>query len=265
MGAGRSGSTILGTALGNCPSAFFAGELGAYTARGGLPTNEDPSTEAFWFRVRQRLELSSTGPSPEWQRWFEHPSSLFRPRRRRVRSAYARFNECLYRAVAAEAQVPVVIDSSHYPLRRWRLRDIGIEVHTVHLVRHPVSVVRSLQTDISPKTRLAANVYLWIVCCLAELVYLRLRGGKSKVRYEDFVREPQAELARIGWECGLDPSAIRFDRLRTGPVFAGNRLIKCVTVALRPLVPAGADPADRLSERLQWVWIRRYGYRPWLP
>jgi hypothetical protein len=260
MGAGRSGSTILGTALGNCHDAFFAGELDAYTRRGGVPTNEDLSTGAFWSRVRQRLELFGASASPEWHKWFEHPSSLFRRRRRPARKAYAQFNECLYRAVAAEAQVSVVIDSSHYPLRRWRLRDIGIEVHTVYLVRNPVSVVHSLQTDIDPKTRIAANAYLWIVSCLAEVVYLGLIGTKARVRYEDFLREPQAELTRIGWECGLDPSAIRFDNLRTGPVFAGNRLIKRGTVALRPLDPARAHPADRFSERMQWIWMKRYGY-----
>ncbi len=262
MGAGRSGSTIFGTALGNCHNAFFAGELDVYTRRRGMPTNEEPSTEAFWSRVRQRLELSGATANAEWHKLFEHPSSLFRRRRRKDRRAYARFNECLYQAVAAEAQVSVVIDSSHYPLRRWRLRDSGIEVHTVHLVRHPVSVVRSLQTDINPKTRFAANAYLWIVWCLAEVVYFGLVGTKSKVRYEDFLREPQAELARIGWECGLDPSAIRFDALRTGPVFAGNRLIRRGTVALRPLDPAEAPPADRFSERMQWAWIKRYGYGP---
>ena len=173
-----------------------------------------------------------------------------------------RFNERLYRAIAAEAHVSVVIDSSHYPLRRWRLRDVGIEVHTVYLVRNPVSVVRSLQTDINPKTRFAANAYLWIVSCLAEVVYFRLNGTKAKVRYEDFLREPEAELTRIGRACGLDPSAIPFDNLRTGPVFAGNRLIKCGNVALRSLDSAGTHPADRFSARMQWIWIKRYGYGP---
>ncbi|HEX4467726.1 MAG TPA: hypothetical protein VH025_11110, partial [Solirubrobacteraceae bacterium] len=40
MGAGRSGSTILGVMLGNCEGIFYAGELDKWLPREGRPKRE---------------------------------------------------------------------------------------------------------------------------------------------------------------------------------------------------------------------------------
>src|SRR2546423_15271469 len=47
MGAGRSGSTILGVTLGNCADVFFAGELDKWLALSGKPTGEDTERVRF--------------------------------------------------------------------------------------------------------------------------------------------------------------------------------------------------------------------------
>ena len=54
MGAGRSGSTILGVTLGNCERFFFAGELDKWLARSGVPQLEDAERIRFWSAVRGR-------------------------------------------------------------------------------------------------------------------------------------------------------------------------------------------------------------------
>src|ERR1700676_598924 len=52
MGAGRSGSTVLGVALGNCENVFFAGELDKWLVRRGAPNLTDDERTRFWSGVR---------------------------------------------------------------------------------------------------------------------------------------------------------------------------------------------------------------------
>lgn len=58
MGAGRSGSTILGVTLGNCEGVFYAGELDKWLTRSGQPTLGGQEREQFWQRVRARVSAS---------------------------------------------------------------------------------------------------------------------------------------------------------------------------------------------------------------
>src|ERR1700722_13603799 len=71
MGAGRSGSTILGVTLGNCPGVFYAGELDAWLARSGEPQLSDPERDAFWGEVRANVPEAATLYGLEPQRAIE--------------------------------------------------------------------------------------------------------------------------------------------------------------------------------------------------
>ena len=55
MGAGRSGSTILGVCLGNCDGVFYAGELDKWLPRKGRPAGEREERRELWSRVRERV------------------------------------------------------------------------------------------------------------------------------------------------------------------------------------------------------------------
>ena len=58
MGAGRSGSTILGVSLGNCADLVYAGELDKWPARSGRPAAPGAEQERFWGAVRSRLSFA---------------------------------------------------------------------------------------------------------------------------------------------------------------------------------------------------------------
>src|SRR5258708_36823074 len=58
LGAGRSGSTIIGVALGNCPDAFCAGELPLWIGRGGVSPirgRTRAARAAFWAEVGRNV------------------------------------------------------------------------------------------------------------------------------------------------------------------------------------------------------------------
>lgn len=263
MGAARSGSTILGIVLGNVKGVFYAGELDAFFRRRGASAEDRAAADPLWSRIGERMSRPLAGADEAMHREFEHPVGLLLPRRGRRRRVvqYTRFNRLLYDAIAEEAGCNVVVDSSHYPMRRWNLRRMpSVELLTIYLVRDPRAVVASLGTDQLPKRRYAANAYLWVVHALSEAVFSRLDPHlRIMIKYEDLLDDPAGTVRRICSLWCLDADEIRFDALATGPIFAGNRVVQRPFVALRPT--SSAVSTDRATRWLQLPWLRRYGYR----
>ncbi|HEX5223861.1 MAG TPA: sulfotransferase [Solirubrobacteraceae bacterium] len=255
MGAGRSGSTILGVTLGNCPGVFYAGELDAWLARSGEPQLSDPEREEFWSAVRASVPDAAPLYGLEPQRAIERSISLLRVHkwraRRRMRPAYRRVAEELYVAIARQAGETVIVDSSHYPLRARELQALdGIDLHLLYLARDPQSVVASFENrEVAQysKSVLTTNVYLWLTNLLAVLVFIRHpRERRLLVRYEDFIADPPAVLRRIlEPRASGAPVAIAPDlgALATGIPFQGNRVIRSPQVGLR----AGTERPSRRS------------------
>jgi Sulfotransferase family len=262
MGAGRSGSTILGVALGNCAHVFFAGELDHWLVRAGRPSSRRAETERFWGAILQDMgdqaalfggattSLERSSALLDVRRW---------PRRRLLRARYRQASERLYRTIACATGATHIVDTSHYPLRAREMRALeGIEVFLVYLVRDGRSVVASLgRRDVRERTfgPLTANAYLWLTHALSTLVFLsHPRRRRLLVRYEELVRNPELVLGAVLRQCECDAAPPRLAELRTGVPFHGNRLIEADSVALeRSPAPVPAR-GPSLTALLQLPW-----------
>jgi Sulfotransferase family len=260
MGAGRSGSTILGVALGNCEGVFFAGELDRWLARQGVPRDGTQQRERFWAQVREQVDYPPQLAGKTT--WLERSSALLDPRRwptrRRLRASYRRVSEELYRAIARSTGATHVIDSSHYPLRARELQSLtGIELYLLLLVRDQQRIVASLgRTDVPERSfgTLAANAYLWLTYLLSVRVFTRHPASRRLlVRHEDFLASPETVLTQILRGCDSPAHAPDLTQLRTGVPFHGNRLIKSPLVSLGPAAPAPAR-GSLLTALLQRPW-----------
>ncbi len=254
MGAGRSGSTVLGITLGNCANVFFAGELDNWLPRSGRPQLENPERLRFWSGVRAELE-DERGASElfgsEAQRSIERSISLFRahkwPARHRLRRRYRAVAEDLYRALTRTTGVMHIVDSSHYPLRARELQRLGgIDLHLVFLVRDPRDVAASFsRRDVNEynKSTLHTNVYLWLTHLLSIFVFLRQpRERRMFVRYEDFLGDPQVVVRQILDHAGCaDAPPADLTALAIGSPFQGNRVTRSATLSLK----AHSDPLPR--------------------
>ncbi len=239
MGAGRSGSTILGVTLGNCENVFFAGELDKWLGKSGRPPLEGAERERFWNEVLQDVDGSDLFGGRA--RCLERSSALFQPRkllaRRRLRQRYRQVAEELYRAVARVAGVTHVVDTSHYPLRAKELQHLaGVDVFLMFVVRDPHSVVASFgREDVAERKFgvLTTNLYLWLTYLLSMWTFLRHpRDRRLFVRHEEFLADPQAVVAQILERAGCSASTPDLARLSTGLPFQGNRLVRSDVVAL---------------------------------
>lgn len=262
MGAGRSGSTILGVTLGNCEQFFFAGELDKWLARSGVPQLDDAERLQFWSAVRGKVDGAEELFGHAAQRCLERSSALFRirewPNRGRLREPYRRVSENVYRAVAGEAEAACVIDTSHYPLRARELRELrGVDLYLLFLVRDPQSVVASLERRDVVERRFdapTANAYLWLTYLVSLFVFLRHRRDRRLfVRHEELIAEPERVLRRILALAGSPAPIPDLARLRTGLAFQGNRLLRSEELALEQRTQRPAR-SSRLTALVQLPW-----------
>ncbi len=265
MGQGKSGSTILGVALGNCDDVFFAGELSSWLMTSGRPILGGLERSRFWQGVSEDVGGEDLFGSEAFQ-CIERALAPFRLDKRsaraRLRTRYRRVTEDLYLSIANRAGATHVVDSSHMPMRARELQSLtGIELYLVFLVRNTEGIVASHTRHVK-RSELAerrwrflkTNAHLWVTYLLSVWIFLRQRRDRRLlVRHEDFITDPEGFLREILQFAGSSAQIPDLTSLSTGIPFQGNALIRSDVVALK----AKAAPPYRPSR------LMRLLERPW--
>lgn len=297
VGAGRSGSTMLDTILGNHPDVESFGELCRVLEEGWLngrycACGQPVRSCSFWSDVRRqwarRTGTEDEGGYGVLMREIEK-RRLWLPRlAREVRRATPRFQEyamqtkALFQAIRAVSGKPVIVDSSKRSARAYALSMIsGIDLRVIHLVRdgrgtawsHKKSFEKDkkmgVEVDIPSQTAWRTAAY-WVAKNLqAEWVRRQLPPLRSmRVRYEDYVAQPRKVLARIGRLIDLDLSELgdavsAGQPMNMGHTIAGNRLRRSGGVRLRADME-WIEKLPRRDRRMCWTlagWLlKHYGY-----
>jgi hypothetical protein len=291
----HSGSTILGATLAAHPDVVYAGELFEIPTPAwipgrpcacGLSSLECP----FWSGVRRHVE--GVGPLPRFAedearygRW----STLLRwwlggqwPSRRV--DEYTSYLDAMVRGIAAESGRRIVIDSSKVLSRALayeRLQSDDFDVRFIHLVRDGQEVLAS-RSERRTRTAGPAEVVdrrldaiqfsgRWIGANLLIAALLGRRKGRYlRLRYEDFLADPEAALDRVGPFLGVELSAVGQEvaagrPIPVGHIVAGNRLRQDGAIVVRR-TPSSNGQKLRPGERRTFSWIAGpaahiFGYR----
>jgi hypothetical protein len=240
-GSGRSGSTLLERVVGTIPGYANVGEL-LDLARRVAPQDEMCgcgkafSQCPFWTAVGKRAFDGWTEPVLRELHRQQHqvarqrylPQLLAAPSRSgfgtRIRT-YADGYAAMVTAVAAEAGARYVVDASKWPAIPLALHRGGVDVRVIHLVRDVRGVAHSLsRSDIArPHTTSGSDVMFhnppasgsarWLAT-QTEMDLVAARGVRTaRLAYADFVTRPQASLARVLDQLGLEVPPGGFDRI----------------------------------------------------
>lgn len=295
-GWGRSGSTILDTALGQVDGLVSVGELKFIWRRGllenrrcgcGRPLRECP----FWSEAFQAAY--GKVPDDEFATYMDRHSAKFRTRHLPIlllpqisdpyigrSSTYQKQTANLYRGILAAGGASVVIDSSKSPSYLALLaRTAGLRLNIVHLVRDPRAVAYSWKrfkrdpdnpnTDEMPRFHPAVTATYWTAWNSAIERIGREGNAYMRIRYEDVVAAPQPAMQSLLEFAGMADAALPFSgdsalALDSGHTVSGNPIrFQTGMVAIRDdsAWSSQMSRSDRRWAEVMSVPVRgRYGY-----
>ena len=230
-GIGRSGSTLLGRALGSVDGLLFLGEVMHLFGR-GMQRNERCACGArvracdVWGGVLEDIESSGLCPDPGAVEAFRQRLTEGRgfltpflpwtpPGVRAELDAFRRLLGATYRSLHRRAGSRLIVDSSKNPAyARILLGAPGIRFHLVHLVRDSRGVAFSLakrrrrpgtsrSTELLDRRTAPAASALWSGAHLLTESLRTRAAGYVRVRYTDFATSPAGEVERVLRSAGL--------------------------------------------------------------
>lgn len=287
-GTGRSGSTVLDRVLGAAPGVASLNEtyrllFDLYEDPGLCSCGQPPETCIFWSRVLARVDAGpETGLQMlSLQKRFNHTRYF-----KKVLSGafdddpdfqrYLDWLGTLYRVIAEEAGVNVIVDSSKVPTMALILSKLpGVDLRMVHLVRHPAAVAKawsSQKFDPSkgadmPRQPIWKTALRWRLRNHSCEILSSLRPS-FRISYEDFTADPAAQTAALIAAIASDvhPGLAfqgRSVELEATHTLAGNPdRHDSGSTEIRQAAPVVIGFGARLlSWILTWPTNRSYGYR----
>ena len=275
-GCGRSGTTLLGQLLGEFEGFVNVGEAARYLFDHSkdLPCGCGASAAdcTFWKDMFRAIppELSDQGAKSLRIRSF--PSLFMRTRGKRVPAEYGPILAALgdtYRTIVRDTGCNVIIDSSKYPSTALLAGLIpGVELHVVHVVRSPHSVVASWTRKngylaVHPPGKVVS--LWWAYNVLSEALKKRAQTYRL-VRYEDFAKNPGPVLQQITADVTGHPLPMDFLEGTEATVHVQHSLAgnpsKFNTGKIKIRDANNAAPNGRLLDLLTFPLRRRYQYLP---
>jgi hypothetical protein len=235
-GCGRSGSTILDNILGQLDGFVSVGEIRYLWQRGMIGDRlcgcgEPFSACPFWTDVMQRAQTDGTFDAARMVELLgrgtraRHIPWLVRARKRPqvVRERLGDLPEVLgrvYQAVADATGARVIVDSSKLPTYGELLRHVpGVDPYYVHLVRDPRATAFSWMRakplpardgSVMQRQSPIKSAGLWMLWNAATEGFWGQGPGSFRIRYEDFIADPQPVVERIAGLVGEAPTDLPF-------------------------------------------------------
>ncbi len=235
LGAGRSGTTMLATILNNHPKIYTIGEMHQFLdyvfEDKDCSCGKNLSQCPFWSSILMDLEISilknknNVDLSNSLEKHHLIPLYLMgKP----IHPKYREIIDMVFGAIQSKVDKPWILDSSKYNSRYLLLRkNKRINLKGVYLVRDVRGVINSFGKNVqTPKKPLSAIIYYSLINFYSQWV-CSFDKRILKIRYEDFVNEPDKTIQKI--EKHLFGSSSNLSKLTNETfniphIIAGNRL-----------------------------------------
>jgi len=242
MGAGRSGTTVLATFLGNNKEMLNIGEMHQFFEH--LDENKECSCGVqiieceFWNnKIPNNLIQSSTKNRVLSEKFESHSSivkHILRLFSKKEMEQYTEIHQQLLNTIQLDSEKSILLDSSKYIGRAMALNNLKqFDLKVIFVVRDVRGVINSFSKNVqTSKKPLSTILYYLIVNSVAEFVAKNLLRKKVvKIRYEDLINNPLKVFSRLEIFLKLDLTDVKnkiIDKqaFQVGHIVGGNRLKK---------------------------------------
>ncbi len=234
-GWGRSGTTLLSNILGEVDGFFSPGEIWNLWQR-GLVDNRicgcgKPFLDCeFWSTVLEKafgdlsqLDINRVLAEKDKLRNLEILMSMLPGGKQHLDTklqGFLPYIRHLYEAIQQVSDCRVIVDASKIPINAYLLANLpNVELYILHIVRNPHAVAYSWMTTThyDPLKSMYMDRFSPVHSTLiwsARNLLVQMLWGASKhyllLRYEDFIKEPQATLTNIIQFCEEEPADLPF-------------------------------------------------------
>jgi Sulfotransferase family len=270
VGCGRSGSTILGIALGNSAGALDLGELIDFAHFKGKPNEFGPETEnyKYWQNILGFLAgelgkldfkaLRQTQKDVDSHTSFVPIFLLGAHYRKKSYLMYQKYLKALYDAIQWNSKHNIFITASKYPSSLLHLIQIYTDtrIYVIHLIRNPTELAQAFRNPEQGKTKSFWGTmrYFFIINFFSILAARRVSEDRYlRVHYDDLISAPESVLTQIGASFKIDTSPAiskisKDEPLDRGYLFNGNRMRMQSQVVFRKQSPQNKAEKPTLVE-----------------
>ena len=249
MGAGRSGTTLVTTLLGNANGIIAIGEMHQFLEyvldNKPCSCGQELANCEFWAPVIKSL---LAGYSREELLNYQQLSAKVESHTYILKSLvsqhkkYTEFTQDVFNKIATIYGPITYVDSSKYISRGLQLsKKFGANLKLVYMVRDVRGVINSFKKNVqTSKSALGSIVYYWGINSFGLLVAM-LYGKKRvfKFRYEDLIANPERTLTSLGSFLEVPLTAVQNKLTNDTPfvmphIIAGNRMRSQQQIRLKP-------------------------------
>lgn len=234
MGAGRSGTTILGIVLGSSKGYFHAGEINKFYEYQGVPHALTKQSEIYKFY--KNIYNNCQFKDPNVTREIEYHTSFYKlyfNLFKKNRFKYQLLQNQLFNSIFKYTGADCLIDSSKYAGRLLALeRFTDYEISIIYIIRDPVKYLETVSKrgiEQPAQNFFYAIIYYFFINLSCSISFNKSKNKKVKIKFEDLIENPENTIEKI--ENALDLSFntsknyINESRLiPVGKVFEGNRI-----------------------------------------
>lgn len=233
LSSGHSGSTVIGSLLGNTKNSFHIGEFANfYKVYSGqhetCSCNELPEKCDYWSKVLVEFStyLSSLNKDIHYYEELRQRVENTILRRKTVEKdfvEYSKITKKLFEIISTVSGKRIIIDSSKSPGRGLALSKVFFkEFHFVLIKRSLFEVIESFQ-----RKRKSLNIYRFVYLLVREhlkLVYTIYISNSEFVRFDFKNLNVQSKVNLLLSRLNIDSKINLNDKIYNYHVIAGNRL-----------------------------------------
>lgn len=205
LGAGRSGTTLMGTILNDHPKILTIGEMHQFLNhlidKEECSCGKKLSNCEFWKSIINDINFNGVdikSIQKESNSKESHKNILFLMFKSKPDLVYLKFQEHIFNVIYKQQEGQFLLDSSKYIARYLLLKKSSkLDIKAIYIVRDIRGVINSFGKQVqTPKGPISTIIYYMLINFIAQII-CAFDKKIIKVKYEDFVNLTSKELNRI--------------------------------------------------------------------